>query len=231
MATPRGQRAPRYPHRLACAWVFLVLVVFAFTLGGAMAVYPGGTFYDAHHRGFDFWSNFWCDALRNPALNGAPNPRGARLATVALWVLSAGLIPFWGIAAELAAERRPTLRRAIQALGVVAMFGMMAVTLLPSDAYPRIHGPLVLVAGPPGLLATILFLVASRDNRRVPPLVRSIAGVALLLALANLAQYGREYWAPESQWPLLPALQKVVTVLFLGWVVATCAVEFNRQRR
>ena len=231
MATPRGQRAPRYPHRLACAWVFLVLVVFAFTLGGAMAVYPGGTFYDAHRRGFDFWSNFWCDALRNPALNGAPNPRGARLATVALWVLSAGLIPFWGIAAELAAERRPTLRRAIQALGVVAMFGMMAVTLLPSDAYPRIHGSLVLVAGPPGLLATILFLVASRDNRRVPPLVRSIAGVALLLALANLAQYGREYWAPESQWPLLPALQKVVTVLFLGWVVATCAVEFNRQRR
>ena len=107
----------------------------------------------------------------------------------------------------------------------------MAVTLLPSDAYPRIHGSLVLVAGPPGLLATILFLVASRDNRRAPPLVRSIAGVALLLALANLAQYGREYWAPESQWPLLPALQKVVTVLFLGWVVATCAVEFNRQRR
>lgn len=228
MATRREQPNP---HRLACLWVFGVLVVFAFTLGGAIRAYPGGTFYDAHRAGFDFWSNFWCDALRNPALNGTPNPRGARLATIALWVLSAGLIPFWGIAASLAAEQRPALRRAIQALGVLAMLGMMAVTLLPSDAFPRIHGSLVLVAGPPGLLATTLFIAASRTARRVPSIVHSLAGLALVLAVLTLAQYGREYWLHETQWELLPALQKGVSVFFLGWVIATCAVAFSRQSR
>ena len=29
--------------------------------------------------GFSFWGNFWCDLLHAPALNGAPNERGALL--------------------------------------------------------------------------------------------------------------------------------------------------------
>lgn len=228
------QRAPRAharSERIACAWVFGVLVVFSFTLGGALGVYPGGTFFDPSHRGYDFWSNFWCDALRNPALNGEPNARGARLTSVALWVLSAGLIPFWGVAASLGAAHRPAVRGAIQGLGVVAMLGMMAVSLLPSDVYPRLHGYLVFVAGPPAFVAIVLFLLASRSARGVPPFVRAIAALALLLALVNFALYGRAFWLHADPWPLLPALQKVVTLLFFGWIVASCAVVFRRARR
>lgn len=227
---PGARRAHRPAHRIACAWVFGVLVVFAFTLGGALGAYPGGTFFDSSQRGYAFWSNFWCDMLRNPALNGESNARGAKLATLALWVLSAGLIPFWGVAASVGAAHRPALRVAIQTLGVVAMLGMMGVTLLPSDAYPRLHGSLVFVAGPPALLAIVLFLRASRSAPGFPTFIGALGTLAVALAVVNLGAYGREFLLHGAPWPLLPALQKVVTFLFLGWVVATCAVAFNRSR-
>lgn len=211
--------------------MFTVLVLFAFSLGGAMGAYPGGSYFDAHSPGYDLWHNFWCDALRNPALNGAPNARGARFATIALWVLSSGLMPFWGVAAALSAGRRAGLRSSIQLLGVVAMLGMMAVTLLPSNEFPVLHGTLVLVAGPPGILATLLCLLASRRSARIPALVTWLGTAALSLALCNFVQYAREFWLGATPWPLLPALQKVATALFLSWVVAICAIAFGARRR
>ncbi|MGC4087476.1 MAG: hypothetical protein QM756_06215, partial [Polyangiaceae bacterium] len=75
-------------------------------------------------------------------------------------MLSSGLIPFWGVAAALAAPRQPVVRGFIQVLGVGAMLGMMGVTLLPSNEFPVLHGSLVLVAGPPGILATTLCLAS-----------------------------------------------------------------------
>jgi hypothetical protein len=218
------------PHRAACWLVFAVLVLFAFTVSGAMAAYPGGTFFDPDRQGYDFWRNFWCDALRDPALNGAPNAHGARLATIALWVLSSGLMPFWSIAAALYAGRRRPLRRAIAVLGVAAMLGMMGVTLLPSNQFPLLHGSLALIAGPPAFVAMLLCLLSSRGSPRVPARVTWLGAAALLFALGNFVEYGREFWLGVRPWPLLPALQKLVTILFLGWVTALCAIAFSGKR-
>ena len=195
-----------------------------------MGAYPGGTHFNRHSEGYAFWSNFWCDALRNPAINGAANARGARLATLSLWILSSGLIPFWGVAATVCAGKQRRLGFLILLLGVVAMLGMMGVTLLPSSRYPALHGSLVLVAGPPGILATALCVWAGLASPRVSRWVSGLGILALVLALGNFVQYARQFWFGVESWPLLPALQKVATALFLAWVCAVSAIAFTGRR-
>lgn len=215
-----------------------VLVLFSFAIGAAMGAYPGGTHLDPTQAGYDFWNNFWCDALRNPALNGEPNVRGARMASIALWVLSAGLLPFWGMAAELSVPRveaASAARTAIRWLGTCAMLGMMGVTVLPSDQYPFVHGLLVSVAGPLGILAAALAVIKGHSSRRVPGIASLLGGLSLFSALSNLLQYARQFWLAAAPWPFLPALQKVATLFFLSWVVTLSAAalsgrEFPRRR-
>lgn len=213
---------------------FAVLVLFAFAIGSAIGAYPGGSFFDRDHVGYDFWSNFWCDALRNPALNGAPNGRGARMATIAMWVLGCGLLPFWGVLAKLAVpperERRSGMRFAIEALGIVAMVGLLAVTLLPSNRYPFVHGLLVTSAGPLGLLATALAIVKGWSSPTLPRVVSVIGAVAFALVLVNLVEYAREFWLHAPLAPELPVLQKVASLAFLVWVVAVSAVGYSGRR-
>ncbi|MGC4087475.1 MAG: hypothetical protein QM756_06210 [Polyangiaceae bacterium] len=60
------------PHRAACWLVFVVLVVFAFSIGGSMGAYPGGTHFNARSAGYDF-AKFRCDALEEtPPSTAAP---------------------------------------------------------------------------------------------------------------------------------------------------------------
>lgn len=210
-----------------------VLVLFSFAIGAAMGAYPGGTHLHPNQLGYDFWNNFWCDALRNPALNGAPNARGARMASIAMWVLSAGLLPFWGIAAELSVpltQATSAARDAIRWLGTGAMLGMMGVTLLPASQQPFLHGFLVTVAGPMGILATAIAVLKGRSSPQVPSFASLLGGLALLCSLGNWIQYGRQFWLDAAPWPLLPGLQKVATFFFLAWVVWLSASALSGRR-
>lgn len=228
------------PWQASAAMVCGVLVLFSFAIGAAMGAYPGGTHLDPNQLGYDFWNNFWCDALRNPALNGLPNARGARMASIAMWVLSAGLLPFWGMAAELVVPltvaSKSVTRDVIRWLGNCAMLGMMGVTLLPSNQFPFLHGLLVTTAGPMGILAAALAVLKGRSSPRVPRIAWPLGALALLSALGNLVQYGRQFWLSAAPWPLLPALQKFATFFFLSWVVTLSAAalsgrEFSRRSR
>ena len=214
---------------------FVVLVLFSFAIGAAMGGYPGGTHWNADSVGYDFWANFWCDALRNPALNGVSNVRGARMASIAMWVLSAGLIPFWGLCANLAIPREVAAtsfaRGAIQWLGVLAMLGMMAITLLPSNLYPQVHGIAVTGAGPLGLLAALLAVIHGLSSPRLPRSTSLLGAVAIAGALTNLVQYGREFWLRAPSSPYLPGIQKLATLAFLAWVVAVAACAYSGWSR
>jgi len=222
------------PWKGSAAMVCGVLVLFSFAMGAAMGAYPGGTFFDPNRVGYDFWDNFWCDALRNPALNGLVNARGARMATIAMWVLSAGLLPFWGMAAELCVPTSEfpssAARGAIRWLGMGAMLGMMAVTLLPSNHFPFLHGFLVTFVGPMGILAAWIAVAKGRASRRVPGLASLLGSLALLMAIVNLAQYGRQFWLEAEPSPLLPGLQKLATLFFLSWVLCLSAVVLSGRR-
>lgn len=214
---------------------FVVLVLFSFAIGAAMGGYPGGTHWNPDSVGYDFWANFWCDALRNPALNGASNVRGARMASIAMWVLSAGLIPFWGLCGNLAVPRevaaKSFARGVIQWFGVLAMLGMMAITLLPSDVYPHVHGVVVTSAGPLGLLAAMLAVIYGLASPRLPRTTSLLGALAIAGALTNLVQYCREFWLRAPSSPYLPGIQKLATLAFLAWVVAVSACAFSGWSR
>jgi hypothetical protein len=212
------------------------LLLFSFLMGGAIGAYPGGTPFDSESIGYAFWHNFWCDALRDPALGGAANARGARLATFALWVLGVGLLPFWDLMADLVAETSNDLQGrvfgwGIRFFGLGGTFGMLGVALVPSHRYPFLHGLLVTLAGPAGLSAAALAVVAGLRSRRVPA-VASVLGVfALLFGLANLVQYARQFWLSAPSSTLLPGIQKVASLFFFGWVATTAAATGLRRRR
>ncbi len=226
-----GKSGAANPHEAASAMTFVVLVLFCFAIGSAIGAYPGGTHFDHSREGYDFFHNFWCDTLRNPALNGEPNARGARMTAMAMWILSAGLLPFWGVAAELAVPRslapRSLARESIRWLGMIAMVGMMGVTLLPSDRYQFLHGLSVTSAGPCGWLAVTLAVVKGWSSPRVPRAVAWLGALALLAALLNIAEYAREFWLGAASSPALPGIQKLATAAFLAWVLGMAALGFS----
>src|SRR5260370_5416135 len=68
----------------------------------AIASYPGGTSFDRSAPGHDLLRNFLCDLTAPVALNGAANPRGATLASLAILLLGVALILFWWTLAGVA---------------------------------------------------------------------------------------------------------------------------------
>jgi hypothetical protein len=216
--------------------VFYSLLLFAFLMGGAIGAYPGGTPFDPAHPGYSFWYNFWCDALRDPALGGQSNARGARLATFALWVLGVGLLPFWDLMADLVAESSRDLQGrifgwGIRFFGLGGTFGMLGVALVPSDRFPFLHGLLITLAGPAGLSAAALAVVAGLRSRRVPAAASALGVLALVFGFANLAQYARQFWLTAPSSTLLPGIQKLASLFFFAWVASTTAATAVPRRR
>ena len=174
----------------------------------AIAHYPGGTWLDRHHPGHHFTHNFLCDLLLDPALNGVPSPTSAALATAGMLCMAPGLAAFFALMG----------RRLITALGLCAAVGLSAVTLLPSDEWPRLHGVMVVLAGPPGLLAAVLAVAG--DPRR---LTRLLGAATLLAGGLNLLLYVRTRFLGAALGPEVPTVQRLATVLLLAWMLAVTA--------
>src|ERR1019366_7112935 len=71
------------------------VAAFAALETAAMALYPGGTWWNPAARGHRFWQNYLCDLEWRVALNGQTNHWGSRLAQAAMLVLVLTLAPFW----------------------------------------------------------------------------------------------------------------------------------------
>jgi hypothetical protein len=193
----------------------------------AMRLYPGGTAFDRTTQGHSFWSNFWCDLRHDVALSGVPNREASLLAAVAFFSLVVGLLPFWRLLAQ-ETQAAPRMQRTIWRLGVLGSFGMALVMLLPSDQFPRLHGTLVTLAGPCGIAAAVLGTLEGFRSRSLPAFISVLGLCMLLAALANLAQYARQFWLHTPGSLLLPAIQKLATALFLSWVVAISVRSLRR---
>ena len=182
-----------------------------------MDFYPGGTWWDATTRGASFWQNFICDLESDVSLNGMPNVVGARFGKAAVFVMVAGFAPFWWILPRLFARLR-RLGGAVRALGLASLAGIVAVALLPSSRFGRLHGVSVIVAGAPGLSAAVL-AIAGLARAEVPPKIATASGGAMMaFALADFALYTRTmlYGGPGPI--LLPIAQKLAVLLLLVWM-------------
>jgi len=206
--------------------VYLAVLGFVLCMGIAIVAYPGGNLWDHSRRGYDFWLNFWCDLLRHPAYNGAPNPVAPRFAQFGMASLALGIAAYFALAPRMFGSVG-WLSRGVTAAGILGGIGLLLVTVVSSRAHPTLHGVAVLTAGPMGLgavLGTVVGLARSGDRHRV-----CVWLGALMLAVASftLVQFTRQFAcsAPSSEW--LPRSQKVATLLALGWmcVVSAAAVR------
>ena len=190
-----------------------------------MSLYHGGTWMDPSAPGHSFWLNFFCDLLHDHALDGAPNSAGARLATLAMLALIAGMLPFWLATASLVSAR-PTLAWTVRIAGVTSVVGLVAVPLTPSDRFGALHGVAVLVAAVPGLVANAcatIGLLANRDGARRWTRGLGVLALATFVSAAiDAALYAKQMaGAGAVTPPALPALQKIAAMLFVAWMLGT----------
>lgn len=185
-------------------------------LAGAM-VYPGGSWLRPQSVGFSPTENFWCDLMRQPAHNGAPNPWAPWLGTLAFAALGVALIPFWLEVSRLLAARRASF---VRVAGVVSAVCTALVALLPSDRFPHLHPPIVLSAGILGMICGLLVGRLALSQRRELPLFAAASWLLLLAASANLLLYLRAIYFQAAETTALPVAQKIATFGLLVWMVA-----------
>jgi hypothetical protein len=212
--------------RRAAAVLVACVVAFVALEAAAMALYPGGTWWDTSTHGASFWHNFVCDLEWNPALDGQPNPVGSRLAKAAMLALVAGFVPFWWIAPSLftGGGARRALGAVVRALGLVSVAGMIAVALMPSDRFGSVHGIAVVIAGVPGLSAALLatagMLRAESSSSR---LCGAVGAAMLAFALTDFAMYMETMLRGGPGPVALPVAQKMAALLLLAWMTLVAA--------
>jgi hypothetical protein len=223
-----------------------------------MRLYPGGTWWDDKTVGYRFWQNYLCDLEWHVALNGQDNTAGSHLAKAAMLLLLVGLSAFWLVAPALFGEEsrqaaKPPRERggkgaspppssgglaawrlslSIPILGLVSVAGTVAVALMPSDAFPVLHGFMVIVSGVPGLAAAALTVRGLRAPGSLWPGGGRLGAVLFVVALADLTLYTAHWAAGDNATPLLPAIQKVGLFLLLGWMngVALRVMKLGKRR-
>ncbi|RYZ07204.1 MAG: hypothetical protein EOO73_12595 [Myxococcales bacterium] len=195
-------------------------------LAGALT-YPGGSWLHPRSTGFSIVENFWCDLMRRPAHNGAPNPFAPWLGTLGFAAMGAALAPFWLEVSRLLPARRAQF---VRGAGVVSAVCTALVALFPSDRFPHLHPPIVISAGTLGFACGVLtggFALAQR--RRFP--VFAYASFALLLAAsANLVLYVRAVYFRAAETLALPVAQKLATLGLLVWMVAGLRASASRPK-
>jgi hypothetical protein len=185
-----------------------------------MAKYPGGTGWDPTTRGNDFWLNYLCDLERGVAINGQPNAVGSVLAQAAMFVLGAGMLPFWWALPRLFPSS-PRLGRAVRALGSTTLPGLAAVALLPSDRFASLHPFTMMLAGLPGLAAAALAVVGLAGEGAAASLPTAVGGAALVTSFLDFVLYVRQL-ASEGPGPTaLAVLERAGTILVLVWMCVT----------
>ena len=209
--------------RLA-AWAVLVAeAAFVVLYAVALRTYPGGTWFDRQEPA-SFWKNFLCDLEWEVALDGLPNPVGARAMKLGMIALSLAFAPLWLLVPRVFARGGGVaLGRAVEIAGVVSALGTLAVPLTPSDRFGAWHSLAVVVAGIAGLLAAVLGLLGLFRHEVRPKIAAAIGAGMLATAAVDLVLYVRLV-VTKGDVPLaLPVLQKVALVLtlsFMTWVAA-----------
>ncbi len=194
------------------------LAIFAVAMAFAAAVYPGGSWTEPDAVGFSWLRNYFCDLLRDPAINGGANTWGSLAARLAFGALGIGLGPFWWVAGSLLGGVRRVLG---SGFGIASAAGLILTALLPSDRYPVLHGVVALGAGALGCAAAGLCLGARAKSEAVWSLRRITGLLALGLSLLHAALHVRvAYLGGAESWAEALA-QKFAAAALLAWMWAT----------
>lgn len=192
-----------------------------------MASYGGGSWLHPHASGHAFFQNFWCDLLREPAHNGRPNSTSVRLATLGFAALAAALAAFWREISNVFPDWR---RGFVRFGGLVSSVATAAVAVLPSDRFPMLHAPVVLLAGGLGFACGC---ICSAWALRHLAAARVFGLSSLLLvgaAALNLGLYVWVVYLHGVDTMILPAAQKAATFALLVWIVSGLSFSAGRPK-
>jgi hypothetical protein len=209
------------PHHLRRP-ILATVATFVALFSLAAHTYPGGTHFNRHSIGHDFWRNTLCDVARSRALDGASNRAGAMLAQCAMTVLAIGLgmlfyiLPYW-FAQD---ERGTRLAKAVRSMGIFFVPFAIAVVFLPTDRFSALHGLAIVLAGVPGFSAAILALTGLlRSDSHAPTIVKRLGLLAISISAIDFSIYVDEVIRGGSARLSVVVLERVATLLLLLWMV------------
>jgi hypothetical protein len=185
-------------------------------LVSAIASYPGGTSFDRSAPGHDLLRNFLCDLTAPVALNGAANTRGAALASLAIVLLGLALVLFWWTLAGLAFAGQA--RGVVRATGVFSSIALMTLPLTRWAPLLWFHPLVVFTSAVPGLVAAGTCIYGlGRCGRQWRPLW-ALGVATFVLTSIDSVLYAIHLITRTPVVLALPALQRLATLMFLGFV-------------
>jgi hypothetical protein len=213
---------------------------FVVCYGVAIALYPGGTWWNESAEGHSFWRNFLCDLMQSEALNHEPAPVGSLLARLGMAAMLLGMAAFYGQVSRLESSPETRAGRVARAAGILASLLGLAIPIVTSNLWRLGHLIVVVAAFVPSFVATVAASVICMRARGVSWLVRAAALVTLVTGGLDGFLYLFVYTSPhlglvpESEEVRmlialsLPALMRVATISLLIWVVAIARETLKR---
>jgi len=193
----------------------------------AIALYPGGTWFDRHAPGYDLLRNFVCDLTQPIALDGRANRLGSMFGKASMLALDAGLsVHFLG--ALRLGRPTPRMARAIRVAAAFSFVGIAAVPLLPSLEVGVLHSIAVLVGTSAGLLAGgfAITVLAGSPYRRIARL-----GMAMFAtAFVDAGIYAWSTFVSGATPLALPVIQRLALVLLVAWLASVGVALISRER-
>lgn len=214
---PKATNARRTLRKVR--WLEVSVSSFIGLIACAMALYPGGTWFDHSHPGHAFFENFLCDLLHERSLSGQDNTLGATLATIGMVALVPGLVCFVLLVPEVV-QIEARLWRALRAVAILACLLLVTVPLLPSDRYGIFHGVAVLGAGVPATLALSAMVMKIARTEARSWAWRLLSSALVVAMLASLGLYVLEALLGTGVVRALPVLARCATVLLVTWLLA-----------
>lgn len=201
------------------AWLLLPLagiVIFVALYCIASRLYPGGSSFDVHSKGFSWTKNYWCNLLGKNAINGEANP-AHYIAIPAMFVLAATLVSFWWIFPPFTILKR-YYQWMIRISGTLAaVCGLFLFTDIDHDLVTNMASIFGLVAGA-GTLAGLY------KNKWKLLFYAGIGNIALVI-LNNIL------YRDETLIRYLPLVQKITFAAFLAWIACINIKVFRVCRK
>jgi hypothetical protein len=163
--------------------------------------YPGGSFEDRNHKGFDWSHNYWCELMAARAKNGETNT-ARPIAITAMFVLAFSLGVFWFHIPRIS-DFRPYVKQVVRYCGIFSM----AVLIF---FLAGLHDTVINVAGVLGVIAMGIVIAALFRIRAW--FLFSLGIICVFLCIVNNYVY-----YSENFFYYLPVIQKISFVAFLLW--------------
>jgi len=187
--------------------LFIVLYIIAAVL------YPGGSETDKTSIGFSWTNNFWCNLLKENAINGQPNT-GKAFALTGMIILCPALSIFWLVFPKHLITDK-SFRLTIQISGIAAMLSsLLLLTNINHDLATNLASSL-------GFVAIIGTLMSLYQAKWYELFVFGLFNI-LLIGLNNYLYY------TKGMMIYLPVVQKISFLSFLVWI---CLININLYYR